>query len=90
LRYAGPLGGLGGGAVIISSPQVDALRQALLARGYEVASANGSSLTLRGAAAAEVGAIAAEMGIALSGLSSTDSSLESAFLQLTDSLAVTA
>jgi ABC-2 type transport system ATP-binding protein len=81
LRYAGALRDLGGaGVVTVRVAERDRLREALVARGLRVSTADESTLTVSGATAEEVGRVAVDERIVLAGL--TAASLEAAFLDL--------
>jgi ABC-2 type transport system ATP-binding protein len=82
LKFEGSLDELGSGTVSVRTDQLQKLRDALVARGYRVASAAGN-LDVAGATAEEVGRVAAANQIALSGLAADGASLEAAFLRLT-------
>jgi ABC-2 type transport system ATP-binding protein len=83
LRYAGALRDLGGdGVVTVRVAEPERLREALVARGLRVGDAGGSTLTVSGATAEEVGRIAVDERVVLSGLAEAAASLEAAFLDL--------
>jgi ABC-2 type transport system ATP-binding protein len=83
LRYAGALRDLGGaGVVTVRVAERDRLRDALTARGLRAEAAGGSTLTVRGATAEEIGRVAVDERIVLSGLTEAAASLEAAFLDL--------
>jgi ABC-2 type transport system ATP-binding protein len=82
LRFAGPLGDLGGGVVSVRVSEVDRLRDALSRRGLEVTATGESGLSVRGITAEEVGRVAVEERIVLSGLNEAGASLEATFLDL--------
>jgi ABC-2 type transport system ATP-binding protein len=83
LRYAGALRDLGGaGVVTVRVAERDRLREALVARGLRVSTADESTLTVSGATAEEVGRVAVDERIVLAGLTEAAASLEAAFLDL--------
>jgi ABC-2 type transport system ATP-binding protein len=91
LRYAGALRDLGGGGVVTVrvatgsdrlGSDVDRLRDALVARGLRVVDASGSTLSVSGATAEDVGRVAVDERIVLAGLTEAAASLEAAFLDL--------
>jgi ABC-2 type transport system ATP-binding protein len=84
LKFTGSLAELGSGAVTVRAVQVDQLRAALAAAGYQV-TATAGALEVTGATAEDVGRVAADGRIALSALTSEGASLEAAFLRLTSS-----
>jgi ABC-2 type transport system ATP-binding protein len=84
LRFAGPLRELGGVGVSVGTPEAARLGALLRARGYSVDLAGPATLDVYDATAAEIGRLAAEVGIALSALAEAGTSLEAAFLRLTD------
>ena len=72
-------------SVRVRSPQLDLLRQVLTEAGITVDDdANAAGLLVRGAASDVVGELAAKNGITLHELSSQQTSLEDAYLKLTD------
>jgi ABC-2 type transport system ATP-binding protein len=84
LKFVGSLDELGSGTVSVRAVQLDRLRAALSAAGYQVRPAAGA-LEVAGATAEDVGRVAAEGRIALSALTADGASLEAAFLRLTSS-----
>jgi len=86
LRFAGPLRELGGPGVSVRTPEAGRLRAVLLGRGYAVDATGESTLDVQGATGEEIGRLAAEEGIALSALHDAGTSLEAAFLRLTDAV----
>jgi ABC-2 type transport system ATP-binding protein len=92
LRYAGALRDLGSGGGVVTvrvatgrdrpEAEVDRLRDALVARGLRVIAGSGSTLSVSGATAEDVGRVAVDERIVLSGLTETATSLEAAFLDL--------
>lgn len=84
LKFVGSLDELGSGTVSVRAVQLERLRAALSAAGYQVTAAGGA-LEVAGATAEDVGRVAAEGRIALSSLTGDSASLEAAFLRLTSS-----
>jgi ABC-2 type transport system ATP-binding protein len=75
----------GADVIRVRSPQLDTLRQVLADAGIEThLAADGSSLTVRGAAIEVVGDLAARNAVTLHELSAQRASLEQAYLKLTD------
>jgi ABC-2 type transport system ATP-binding protein len=75
----------GADVIRVRSPQLDTLRQVLADAGIEThLDADGSSLTVRGAAIEVVGDLAARNAVTLHELSAQRASLEQAYLKLTD------
>jgi ABC-2 type transport system ATP-binding protein len=75
----------GADVIRVRSPQVDTLRQVLADAGIEThLDADGSALTVRGAAIEVVGDLAARNAVTLHELSAQRASLEQAYLKLTD------
>ncbi|MQY16164.1 Vitamin B12 import ATP-binding protein BtuD [Streptomyces sp. RB5] len=83
-RYDGTLAGLGDPCVSVRTPDPAALRDALVAAGHEVSAGGADGLEVRGTSPGEIGRVAAGAGIALSGLTEAGTSLEEAFLRLTE------
>jgi ABC-2 type transport system ATP-binding protein len=75
----------GADVIRVRSPQLDTLRQVLADAGIEThLDADGSALTVRGAAIEVVGDLAARNAVTLHELSAQRASLEQAYLKLTD------
>jgi ABC-2 type transport system ATP-binding protein len=75
----------GADVIRVRSPQLDTLRQVLADAGIEThLAADGSALTVRGAAIEVVGDLAARNAVTLHELSAQRASLEQAYLKLTD------
>jgi ABC-2 type transport system ATP-binding protein len=72
-----------GGAVLVRSPQLPKLQEALAAAGIETTADGDGALFVSGAPSSRVGEIAAAGGIVLHELSTQGSSLEQVFLDLT-------
>ena len=81
-RIENLIGGAESQSVLVASPDRDGLREAL--RGLAVENAPEGALRVRGATSAEIGARCLRLGIVISQLISEQSSLEDAFLKLTD------
>ncbi len=72
------------GQVLVRSPQAGALREALLGPDVTVTSEEPGLLEVRGLTAEQIGAHAAETGVTLHGLTPMTTSLEDAYMQLTE------
>ncbi|HQF02361.1 MAG TPA: ATP-binding cassette domain-containing protein [Phycicoccus sp.] len=71
------------GAVLVTTPQADALATALTAPGIEIVRRTLEQLEVHGATAPEVGAVAARIGAILHELTAQQASLEQAFMDMT-------
>jgi ABC-2 type transport system ATP-binding protein len=89
LRFAGTLSELDEPAVSVTAAEPERLRAVLINRGYRVETIAHSTLKVSDTTADEIGGIAAAEGIALSALSDASTSLEAAFLRLTDGTGTT-
>lgn len=84
LRFSGKLAELGNQSVSVRTADPERLRAAITRHGYTVLDANEMTLTVSGASTEQIGQVAADEGIALSALTDTGTSLEAAFLRLTN------
>ncbi len=85
MLYEGPIGGLtaSGSVVIVRAPEAARLRAALVADGASVTESDGA-LEVSGLAIERVGELAARNGLTLHELRTRESTLEHAFLSLTE------
>ena len=71
-------------SVLVRSPQVDRLRDAVERAGASAEALNGDSITVRGLGADRIGELAAQLSIVLHELTPQSASLEDAFMESTE------